>query len=375
MEFRINIISSAILVLLAVCVASCQRSGSDPVRIGFVADLSDRMSIIGSPGRDAAILAVEEVNRRGGIDGRSIELVYRDNKHSESRLLEQLKNLRRAGVEVVIGPMTSQMGVVAAKSSELQGMVFLSPTVSTPELSGINDNFFRVYPHSISLIDHLVAYLVKAENTGRVGVVLDTSNSAFSLPWGDYFVEQMSRFGFEVVPPFRFNPEFDPLYKNLVEKIEKAQIDTLLVVASATDLGIISQLMRQSGRQSDIFATEWSYSAELIQFGSKAANGIKLIHTFDEHSDDPSFIVFNKAFEDRFSYKPNFAAAYSYDATMVAISAMTTKNKIGFAERLILLGKFKGLQTTLQFDRFGDVERPVFLSEIVDGQFRKIGSI
>ena len=70
-------------VLLVVCCACLLLSscGEEPaLKIGFVGGLTGRVADLGVAGRDAAILAVEEINASGGIDGRKVHLLVKDDK-------------------------------------------------------------------------------------------------------------------------------------------------------------------------------------------------------------------------------------------------------------------------------------------------------
>ena len=67
---------TAALLLVLGLVSGC--GPREPVRVGFLGGLSGRVADLGEAGRNGAQIAVEEVNRAGGIDGRQIQLIVRD---------------------------------------------------------------------------------------------------------------------------------------------------------------------------------------------------------------------------------------------------------------------------------------------------------
>ncbi len=63
----------------------------------------------------------------------------------------------------------------------------------------------------------------------------------------------------------------------------------------------------------------------------------------------------------------------SYDATRMTLKALREQREHEpLKQALLRQGVYRGLQVTMQFDRYGDIERPLFLTRIVDGVFRKV---
>ena len=71
------------LALLSVITLSIGCSKKDPIKVGFVGGLTGRMANLGTSGRDGALLAVELKNNSGGIKGRQVKLVIRDDKQDK----------------------------------------------------------------------------------------------------------------------------------------------------------------------------------------------------------------------------------------------------------------------------------------------------
>ena len=123
----------------------CGMSKKEPIRIGFVADLTGKQAELGVQERNGVQLAVEKINAAGGVAGRPIELIIRDDlgtPDGAKRVDQELINL---GAVAIIGHATSGQtrGLQITNSANV---ILLSPTTSTPDLSGKFENFFRVYP-------------------------------------------------------------------------------------------------------------------------------------------------------------------------------------------------------------------------------------
>ena len=100
------------VAVLASCALLFGCGPTEPLRIGFIGGLSDRNSDVGQAGHNAVVLAVEQINRVGGIRGRQVELIARDDAQNAATTERSAQELAAAKVEAVIGPFTS--GVAAA---------------------------------------------------------------------------------------------------------------------------------------------------------------------------------------------------------------------------------------------------------------------
>jgi branched-chain amino acid transport system substrate-binding protein len=131
-----------LIAIVALGASGC--APEQPWRIGFVGGLSGRVSDIGRSGRDAAALAVEHVNARGGVAGRLVELIVRDDGQDTEQTKRAVGELIGAGVEVIVGPMTSAMAVAALPLADAADVTLVSPTVVSSRFSARDDNFVRV---------------------------------------------------------------------------------------------------------------------------------------------------------------------------------------------------------------------------------------
>lgn len=123
-------------------------SKKKPVKIGFAGTLTGRLSDLGTAGRNGVMLAVEDINKSGGINGHPVELLIRDDKHDPLVSREVSQDLVNEGVVAIIGHMTSVASVASVPVVNKENVVMISPTTSANDLTGIDDYFFRVYSPS-----------------------------------------------------------------------------------------------------------------------------------------------------------------------------------------------------------------------------------
>lgn len=83
----------------------------EPIRIGFVGGTSGRVADLGIAGRDAVLLAVELRNQSGGVAGRKVKLLIKDDQQSPEVARRAVRDLIEQGVVAIVGPMTSAMAI------------------------------------------------------------------------------------------------------------------------------------------------------------------------------------------------------------------------------------------------------------------------
>ena len=115
-----------------------------PVKIGFLGGLTGPTADLGVAGRDSTLLAVEQLNQRGGLRGKPVELVAYDDRQQPKVLPELAGHIRQAGLMGMVGPMTSSMAAVWIPLANEMGLTTVSPTVTSSDFTGKDDHFFRV---------------------------------------------------------------------------------------------------------------------------------------------------------------------------------------------------------------------------------------
>ncbi len=130
------------LLLLTFC------SDTTPIKIGYVAGLTGRHSELGIGVRNGVTLAVDAINSTGGINGRKVEVVVRDDKSDPAQGTKVIKELLQMQVPVIIGPLLSKMASATLAAIDGQNVLVISPTISTDTVIDKDDNFLRVIAES-----------------------------------------------------------------------------------------------------------------------------------------------------------------------------------------------------------------------------------
>lgn len=362
-KFSILLFLSGVLLLVG-----CKDP--EPVRIGFVGELTSRSTGLGVSGRDGFLLAIEEANRKGGIEGRKIEPLVRDIRMHNETALHAVRSLVDEHVSAIVGPMTSQTAVAIVPELNRAGIPLVSPTVSTNELTGIDDFFFRVY-YTNAQAARLLAQKLSAQGVQKIAAIYDLGNRAYTADWVNFFQEALAASGHASVERIPFEMRSDTLFLELAKEALQTVPDGILILANAVDTAMICQQLTKLGSQVPRYATGWSYSDDLLQFGGKSVEGLTIIQSANLTDPSPAVQAFNRDYRERYRTEPNFPALHAYDATRMVLAALAqTAEPAGLREELLQMDRFSGLQVDLSVDAYGDLRNPsLHLARISAGQF------
>ena len=360
---------SGTLLALLVCFSFSGCGAPDPVKIGFLGGLSGRVADLGEAGRNGALLAVEQANANGGLNGRRIELVIHDDGQTPQMAIAAIETMAAEKVEAVIGPMTSAMGEAILPAINRHNLVLISPTITASSLSGKEDLIFKIAP-SIKDNTQRIARHLYTRGARRVAAAYDTQNHAYSKDWVRHFQHDFSSLGGDVSTEVSFSSGHEAAYGTTAKKLVSSSPDTLLIVANAVDTVRLTQLARNLGFKGHMAASTWAATENLIQLGGRSVEGMVLTQFFNRDDTSARYTAFRDAYRARFRLDPGFASLAAYDATHATLQALSRrKPKQSVAEAMLTAGPYLGAQEEWDFDRYGDALRHTFVTIVRNANF------
>jgi branched-chain amino acid transport system substrate-binding protein len=356
----------SVVLLLAGC------GPKPPVRIGFIGGLSDRNSDNGQSGRNAVILAIEQFNREGGLDGRLVELVERDDAQDKAVAAKSAQELVDAKVEAVIGPFTSSMAEVIVPITGAAGIFEVSPTITSMAFHGKDDNLFRINRTTRDNARDYARVMV-ARGQKKVAIAYDTRNRSFTESWLNEFRVAAEAAGGSVAAavPYESRPDAD--FAGVVSRMLEAHPDGLFFISGALDVARLAQQARKQAPTLPIGASEWAATEQLIELGGDVVQGLLIVQNYDRDDESERFRRFGDAFFKRFQRSPGYSSVSAYDAATVVLTALRQRRHGETLKQAALRsGPYAGLQQSIAFDANGDTDRKVFFTEIRDGRYLKI---
>ena len=341
----------------------------EPIRLGFIGGLSGRVADLGEAGRNGAQIAIEEINQAGGIGGRKVELVVRDDEQSPEKAIAAVEELIALRVEAIVGPMTSAMAEAIMPISEKAGMVLVAPTVTARKFFGLADNFFLIMSSTRDDAGLSASFHYDSSGFRRVAAIYDMKNRAYTESWLEDFTVPFQELGGNVVPvPFLSTPEAK--LGEIVDKALESVPDAIVMITGAADAAKLAEKIRERDQKAGMFAAQWAATERLIEYGGKAVEGMVLHNYTDRQSEAPRMQTLRTIYRSRFHRDPGFAGVAGYDAASVILHAMLRRReKQSLGETLLANGPFPGAEGPITFDRFGDSSRVPHITVIRNGEF------
>ena len=361
--------ATALFAVLALLLTGCAPP-PEPISIGFIGGSSGRVADLGIAGRDGVQLAVDLRNQAGGVGGRAVRLLIRDDEQNPEAAARALRELIDQGVVAVVGPMTSAMAMATVPIANEAKLLMISPTVSTEDLSGRDDYFFRVgssnHANAAEVARH---HLQRKPAQRRLAVAYDVGNRAYSETWLGGFRTTFEGGGGQLLKTIAFESGGEKSLRQIAEELLHSGADGILIVANSVDTALLCQQIRKLGSGLPILAAEWAATERLLELGGKAVEGLMVGQNFNRSSEDPRYLAFREAYSERFHREPGFGGTLAFDAANVLLEALARRQgEQSVKEALLRVRRFDGLQAPIVFDDFGDVQLGVFMTVVRDGR-------
>lgn len=370
--YRLWALFVSIILIIGILGFFCiERIKNKQIIIGFSAQLTGKQAELGVQERNGVQLAVEEINAAGGIAGRKISLII----HDDLGIAEEARNgdaeLVEEGAVAIIGHATTAQTLEGLKVTNPAKVIMIGPTVSTPELSGVDDYFFRVHPSFENSAQNFAKYIYEHNGLDRMAIIFDNDNRAYSKTYSTTFTDEFRALGGNTIGETSFSSSAQPDFLPMLSRLRESSPEGLLIVASDIDTALIAQRTRLMGWKVPLFAASWAQTETLINSGGRAVEGMELEQAYALASKSQVFMDFQSRYKTRFGSYPSFGAACSYESAYVLAEALkkTNGNKDGLKQALLDIDNFRGLTDTFFIDKFGDVTRPFYLTAIHNGEF------
>lgn len=346
----------------------------ETIKVGVIGTMSGINSDLSVSGRRGVELAVDHINKAGGVNGRKVELVFKDDKNDSKTSLNKYKEFIDEKIPVVIGPYTSGMIVDAIDYLRNKDILLLGHTISADSLDHIDDNFIRFIAttkeQAIILTD-----MAKKNNNKKFAVIYDLENKGFNESLYSNFNKLLQANKGEIVLTKVFTSNGRVDYADLARVVLKSKADALFIISNSADNAAITQQIRKIGCKVQIYSPLWSNTDDLIKKGGTAIDGMFIVGGMDINDKSLDFVTFKENYIDKYGENPTFASMYSYETAIALFQAMkmgpdlkpsTIKNNI------IKIKNFKGLQGNYEINNFGDNIRKYLIFRLENGQPRKV---
>lgn len=274
----------------------------ETIKIGILGSLTGPAAIWGAGNLAGSVLAFEEANAAGGINGRKLEWVVEDDETSPPKAIAAFKKLTgQDQVFAVFGPAASAVSAAMAPTLKASNVPTFISVPSTPAVTEpVIKSVFRTGPLNDRMQGVAVADYVMDKLGGQRIAVIRQSDE-YGKRGADSIVERMKQKKATPVAHEIFGPG-DTDFTSQLLKIREANPDILVVYGYPSPSAIITRQARQLGLNAKIIGSNATSSRKYPEIVGKAAAGTQNLITVAAlpESDDPIMAEFRKKFEKRY---------------------------------------------------------------------------
>ena len=346
-------------------VAPTEEIPLEPFVIGAMDALTGVAESYGNPLHQAKLLAVEEINAAGGIGGRELRLIVEDSKCNAQDAITAYNKLTDVdGVKIILGTTCSGSMLGAAPLADREGVVLLSASATSPDITQAGDYIFRTAINDLRLgVD--TGNTLWVDGIRRIATITEATDYAEGTRRTS--VGRFEELGGEVVAAESYSSEIIDFRSQLTKLIAEEPDALLLASQGEASAGTIMRQARELGFDGPIYAESVASSPDALSIAGDAATGMKAIVPNPDLSTSAGMDFLAK-FESRFgavASLPWFQGS-AYDDVYIAAECLAQteddQDADGFRDCLYGLTFSGAIGDGYSFDQDGDV---VGLSNVV----------
>lgn len=373
------------LIIMAIFLVGCEKQPSvqSPIKIGAILELTGNIPLLGASAKNAAVMAVKEVNDKGGLTFQNkkipIELIMEDNDATgNGPIIAANKLIYQDKVLAIVGPDTSSRTILAAPIAEKAKIPLITPSstfsdVTTDPITGKYRKYvFRACFDNAFEVKTLVNFARYTKNY-KTAAILYESTSANSVDQANFFRYNFEKLGGKIVA-FESYKDTNKDFITQLQIIKAANPDVLFLPDFYSSVALIAMQVKALDIRSELLGSDNWNRPKLSSESMAALEGAYFASHYspDAHSEVTQNFV--KSYQKLYNQIPDDVAALTYDAYQIlfkAISASKNLTSTDVRNSLIDLPVMEGVTGTISFeeDFGGNPNKSAVIVQVKNGQF------
>lgn len=357
---------------------ACERRGgpgaggeSGQIVVGYYGDLTGRTSNFGQSTKNGVEMAVDEINKAGGINGRQIKVLSEDDEgRPEKAATVATKLIDQDRVIALVGEVASGNSLAAAPKAQAAKVPMISPSSTNPAVTQVGDYIFRVCfidPFQGEVMAKFAANTLKAK---KAAIMLDF-NSPYSRGLTEFFESSFTKLGGQVVTKQSYT-QGDRDYKGQLTSIRSLNPDVIYVPGYYGEVGVIAKQAKQLGITQPLLGGDGWDAPQLWELGGDALNGDFISNHYSVEDPSPAIQKFVGDFKSRYKIAPDALAALGYDAMRVladAIKRAGTTEGAKLRDAIAATKDFAGVTGVISINAERNAVKPAVVLKLQGGKY------
>lgn len=301
---------------------------AEPIKIGSVLSVTGPAAFLGDPELKTLQQYVEEINKKGGVIGRPLQLVHYDDGSDANKANGFAKRLIDDDkVDVMVGGTTTGATMSMAPLVEKAGVPFISLAGAVVIVEPVKKHVFKT-PHTDRMAAEKVFEDMKKRGISKVALLSETSGFGQS---GKKETEAVAaKYGITLVASETYGPKDTDMSPQLTKIKGAAGVQALFVFGLGQGPAIVTKNFKQLGMSLPLYQSHGVASEEFIKLAGPAAEGVRLpasallvANKLDaKDPQKPVVVGYSKAFEEKWKTDVSAFGGHAYDGLMLAVDAI-----------------------------------------------------
>jgi branched-chain amino acid transport system substrate-binding protein len=312
------------LLLTAVAIPAL---AAGPVRIGALFSITGPPSFLGEPERNTAQMIVDEINKAGGVKGRTLELVTYDTQGDATKAVQAATRLiKEDKVVAIVGPSTTGETMAVIPIAEKAQIPLISCAAGIKITEPVKKWVFKTAQNDALAVARIYEHLKKRQ-LSKVAIL--TVSDGFGSSGREQLIAQARHFGIQIVSDDTYGPK-DTDMTAQVTKLRGSQAQALICWGTNPGPAVVARNVKQLGLQIPLYMSHGVSSKKFIELAGDAAEGIilpsgkVLVANLLPGNDTQkkALLAFVKSYQQRYRAEGDHFGGHAWDAVMLLKGAL-----------------------------------------------------
>jgi branched-chain amino acid transport system substrate-binding protein len=307
--------------ILIISLLSCAQKKKDEIVLGEFGSLTGTTATFGRSTQRGIDMAIELVNKSGGIEGKMIKVSVEDDQSKPEEAATAVKKLvSQDKVLLVLGEVASSRSLAGAPICQSSGVPMITPASTNPKVTQIGDFIFRtcfIDPFQGTVVAKFSYITLKAK---KAAILKDIKND-YSVGLAEFFTKTFRELGGEVIADESY-AEGDIEFRAQLTGLKGKNPDVIFIPGYYTEVGLIARQARDMGITVPLVGGDGWDSPRLLEIGGDALDNCYFSNHYSTEDQRPEIQKFIKDYVERYKETPDAMAPLGYDAALIAVDAI-----------------------------------------------------
>jgi branched-chain amino acid transport system substrate-binding protein len=359
-----RLVRGFVVITLALLATGCGGGDSNeaatgdegPIVFAVVGPLTGENAAYGTNLENGVRLAVDEINEKGGIDGREVEIKTFDDKCDATEAATVAQRVAQdESIFAVMGPVCSSAALAALPIYQRAGLSVLSGSTTSPQLTEeAFDNFSRTIPSDTAQGQDMARLAIDILDAQSVATLYASDD--YAQPINAVVETEIGELGATLTTAETYTPSSTKDFTPQLTKIANDDVDALLMIGYFSDMGtMVSQLGRVGLEEVTLIGSAGIAQDDYVKLGGDATEGSIIFSYYDPDNPLPANQELVKRFEDEYGDLPNEQSAFGYELPFIYKQAIEDGAEQENLTEFVRKVTFEGPTGVTKFDENGDV--------------------